>query len=92
MREVDLAKDLGGAQLSEVVSLEGSRALGKSDVWVYVLDVTFFGEVRWTSVHTTLDGARARLEQKVDEYEVHDAYEAEAPLRGPLGQCHCLRA
>ena len=45
---------------------------------LYVLDVTFFGEVGWTSVHTTLDGARARLEQKVDEYEVRDAYEAEA--------------
>ena len=45
---------------------------------VYVLDVTFFGEICWTSVHTTLDGARARLEEKVDEYEVRDAFEAEA--------------
>ena len=40
--------------------------------------MTFFGEHRWTSVHTTPEGARARLEQKVDEHEMRDAYEAEA--------------
>jgi hypothetical protein len=47
VRDVDLAKDLGG-----------------SDDWVYVLNATLFGEHNWISVHTTLAGARARLEQK----------------------------
>jgi hypothetical protein len=45
---------------------------------VWALEVTFFGEHRWTSVHSTPEGARARLEQKVDEFEVRDSYEAEA--------------
>jgi len=48
----------------------------KSEVTCYVLDVTFFGEYGWTSVHTTYEGAQARLEEKVDEYDVRDAYQA----------------
>lgn len=49
----------------------------KSEVHVYVLEVTFFGEYGWTSVHSTYEGAKARLEEKVDEYDARDAYEAQ---------------
>lgn len=49
----------------------------ESEVYVHVLDVTFFGEYGWTSVHRTYDGAWARLEEKVDEYDARAAFDAE---------------
>lgn len=79
MRDVGLAKALGGAQLSDVVGREEPDSSGTSEDRVYVLEVSIFGdEYCGTSVHTTVEGARARLKQKVDEYEVGGAYEAEA--------------
>ena len=45
---------------------------------MWVLETTFLGKEKWTSRHPTLDDARARLEQLVDEYDMHDAFEAES--------------
>jgi hypothetical protein len=76
VKKVDLA-DLGCADAGAQIEQEAQRSLGKSEVWVYVLEVTIGGEYSWTSVHTSPEGARARLEEKVDEYGVRDAYEAQ---------------
>ncbi|CQD07388.1 hypothetical protein BN970_01394 [Mycolicibacterium conceptionense] len=46
-----------------------ARQEPKSEVWVYVLEVTFFGEYGWTSVHRTDTGAYQRLADKVKEYD-----------------------
>lgn len=47
----------------------------RSEVYLYVLELTIDGEYGWTSLHHTFDGAIARLEQRVDEYGVRDEYE-----------------
>ena len=43
----------------------------KSEVHVYVLEATFFGEYGWTSVHATVGGAYKRLAEKVREYDLN---------------------
>ena len=68
----DLAA-IGGAERPVV---QGDEQ-GKSEVWVYVLELSIGGEYGWTSVHATPEGARARLEEKIDAYVVRDAYEAQ---------------
>lgn len=73
------AVDLGTLmrEQSEAQAKAATASEPRSEVFVYVLEVTFFGEYGWTSVHRTPEGAQARLEAKVDEYGVRDAYEAE---------------
>jgi len=77
--------DLGAIGGAERPVVQGSETQErKSEVWVYVLELSIGGECGWTSVHATPEGARARLEQKIDEYGVRDAYEAqlEAEISG----------
>lgn len=71
---IDLAA-IGGAERPVVQDTENQER--KSEVWVWVLELTIGGEYGWTSVHATPEGARKRLEQKIDDYGVRDAYEAQ---------------
>ena len=66
---------IGGAERPVVQGSETEAP--KPDGWAYCLHLTIGGEHRWTSLHTTAEGARARLEEKVDEYGVREAYEAQ---------------
>ena len=83
MKRVDLA-DIGGADLGALMREQAERqaeardavAAAKSEVHVYVLEVTFFGEYGWTSVHRTMAGAQARLFEKIDEYDAREQFEA----------------
>ncbi|KLI05807.1 hypothetical protein [Mycolicibacterium senegalense] len=85
MKRVDLA-DLGGADLGTVMrdqaEAQAAVAAAKSEVYVYVLEVTFFGEYGWTSVHRSIEGAKARLFEKVDEYDVREQFAGMANVVG----------
>lgn len=52
------------------------RPSSKTEVQVHLLEVTFDGEYGWTSVHRTPEGARARLEEKVDAYDARADFDA----------------
>lgn len=85
MKRVDLA-DIGGADLGTIMREQADAraavAAAKSEIYVYVLEVTFFGEYGWTSVHRTIEGAKARLFDKVDEYGVREEFTGVANVVG----------
>ena len=59
--EVGAAEELGDAQISEIVDQELATAVADPDA-VYVVVVEFEGD-SYTSVHTSRDGADARLRE-----------------------------
>ena len=85
MKRVDLA-DIGGADLGTIMreqaDARAAEAAAESEDYVYVLEVTFFGEYGWTSVHRTIEGAKARLFDKVDEYDVREEFAGMANVVG----------
>lgn len=63
-------------QQDEVQRAQDPATSAKSEVFVYVLDMTLAHEYGWMSVHQTYEGAVARLEAKVREYDLWDEYRA----------------
>lgn len=82
MKHVKNPADIGATDLGTLMNQQAeqvtqpARPEPRSEVYVHVLEVTFHGENGWTSVHRTREGAVARLEAKVDEFDARAAYEA----------------
>ncbi|WP_396902665.1 hypothetical protein [Mycolicibacterium sp.] len=67
-------------ELSDLIdmSLAAANPPDESHVYVLEVEITEGGDYAgWTSVHRTPEGARARLEDKVDEWGLREVYEAE---------------
>lgn len=74
MRNVDLA-ELGVGDIHPDAQRQMPPS-ARTEVQVHLLEVTFEGEYGWTSVHLTAEGARERLEEKVDAYDVREEFDA----------------
>lgn len=74
MKHIDLA-DLGVGDAHPDAE-QARRPSARTEVQVHLLEVTFEGEYGWTSVHLTAEGARQRLEEKVDAYDVREEFDA----------------
>ena len=87
--EVGAAEELDDAQISEIVDQELATAVADPDA-VYVVVVEFEGD-SYTSVHTSRDGADARLRETAAQWGITDVLNAdrlmhridEVPLETP---------
>lgn len=78
-------RDFGGALVGERARLQA-----RSEVEVYVMELNLSDGSGWTSVHRTYEGARRRLEQKVDELGLREEFNADQA--GEVVTDHCTAA
>jgi hypothetical protein len=73
--EINAPEEIGDAQISEIVEQEIATAVADPDA-VYVLSVRFQGD-DYTSVHTSQDGAEARLRETALRWGISDVLDAD---------------
>ena len=73
--DIGIPEDIGDAQISEIVEQEIATAVASPDA-VYVLSVRFQGDV-YTSVHTSEEGAQARLQEVASRWGIADVLDAD---------------
>jgi hypothetical protein len=73
--EIGAPEEVGDAQISEIVEQELATAVADPDA-VYVLYVQFRGD-SYTSVHTSQDGAEARLGETASQWGITDVLNAD---------------
>lgn len=73
--EIDAPEAIGDAQISEIVEQELAIAVADPDA-VYVVSVEYQGD-SYTSVHTSQDGADARLRETAAQWGISDILNAD---------------
>jgi hypothetical protein len=73
--EIDAPESIGDAQISEIVDQELAIAVADPDS-VYVVYLQYQGD-SYTSVHTTQDGADARVQETAAQWGITDILDAD---------------
>jgi hypothetical protein len=73
--EIGAPEEIGDARISEIVEQELATAVADPDA-VYVVFVQFQGD-SYTSVHTSQDGAEARLRETAAQWGITDVLNAD---------------
>ena len=73
--EVDAPAEVGDARISEIVEQELAIAVADPDA-VYVVHMMFQGD-SYTSVHTSREGAEARVRETASQWGVTDVLNAD---------------
>jgi hypothetical protein len=73
--EVGPPAEVGDARISEIVETELATAVADPDA-VYVVHMQFRGDT-YTSVHTSREGAEARVRETASQWRVTDVLDAD---------------
>lgn len=77
------ARDFGGAELADTIPGEP-----EAPVYVLTLEIIANGDyVGWTSVHRSPEGARRRIEERVNAAGLHDTYTVARAAEVDDGHC-----